>query len=89
MKIGVDAFGCDHGRSGIGSYILSIVKNLPKNDYEFELFGPELDKYTYTSDIDYVSFTGIDISDTKFSEKIWQCHCLCDRKGSSNYHSKR
>ena len=71
MKIGVDAFGCDHGRSGIGSYILSIVKNLPKNDYEFELFGPELDKYTYTSDIDYVSFTGIDISDTKLSEKIW------------------
>ncbi|UTC76177.1 glycosyltransferase family 4 protein [Treponema sp. OMZ 792] len=71
MKIGVDAFGCDHGRSGIGSYILSLVKNLPKNDYEFELFGPELDKYTYTSDIDYVSFTGIDISDTKFSEKIW------------------
>ncbi|UTC61496.1 glycosyltransferase family 4 protein [Treponema sp. OMZ 787] len=71
MKIGVDAFGCDHGRSGIGSYILSLVKNLPKNDYEFELFGPELDKYTYTSDIDYVSFTGIDISDTKLSEKIW------------------
>ena len=71
MKIGVDTFGCDHGRSGIGSYILSIVKNLPKNDYEFELFGPELDKYTYTSDIDYVSFTGIDISDTKLSEKLW------------------
>lgn len=71
MKIGVDTFGCDHGRSGIGSYILSLVKNLPKNDYEFELFGPELDKYTYTSDIDYVSFIGVDISDTKLSEKIW------------------
>ena len=22
-----------------------------------------------------------------FRKKIWQCHCLCDRKGTSNYHS--
>ncbi|AGT44747.1 glycosyltransferase family 4 protein [Treponema pedis] len=71
MKIGINAFGCEHGRSGIGSYILSLVKNLPRTDYEFQLFGPELDKYTYTSDIDYISFAGIDIADTNFAEKMW------------------
>ena len=54
MKIGIDAFGCNHGRSGIGSYIFSLVKNIPKTKHEFQLFGPELDKYTYTSDIDYI-----------------------------------
>lgn len=71
MKIGIDAFGCGHGRSGIGAYLSSLIKNIPKTDYEFQLFGPELDKYTYTSNIDYVSFTGIDIADTVFAEKLW------------------
>ena len=71
MKIGIDTFGCEHGRSGIGAYILSLVKNLPKSSYEFQLFGHELDKYTYTSNTDYIDFAGIDISDTKLSEKIW------------------
>ena len=28
MKIGIDVFCSDHGRSGIGSYIHSFVKNL-------------------------------------------------------------
>lgn len=71
LKIGIDAFGCDHGMSGIGAYILSLVKNLPKSNYEFQLFGPELDKYTYTSNIDYINFVGVDISDARLAEKIW------------------
>ena len=76
MKIGIDAFGCNHGRSGIGSYILSLVKNIPKTKHEFRLFGPELDKYTYTSDIDHIGFEGVDISDTGFSEKLWHFKSL-------------
>lgn len=71
MKIGINTFGCNHGRSGIGSYILSLVKNLPKRTHEFQLFGHELDKYTYTSDVDHITFQGIDIADTNFSEKLW------------------
>ena len=30
MKIGIDVFGCEHGKSGTGSYIYSLIKNLPK-----------------------------------------------------------
>jgi glycosyltransferase involved in cell wall biosynthesis len=59
MKFGIDAFGCDHGRSGIGSYLHSLVSNLPSDPHlQFELFGPEVDRYTYTSsrrDMEYRS----------------------------------
>jgi glycosyltransferase involved in cell wall biosynthesis len=51
MKVGIDAFGCDHGRSGIGSYLRSLVANLPLDPHlQVELFGPEVDRYTYTSE---------------------------------------
>ena len=28
MKIGINTFGCEHGRSGIGSYLISLFKNI-------------------------------------------------------------
>ena len=71
LNIGINTFGCDHGRSGIGSYILSLVHNLPKSDHKIQLFGHELDKYTYTSGIDGIHYTGISTGDTVFAEKTW------------------
>ncbi|WP_187426462.1 glycosyltransferase family 4 protein [Treponema phagedenis] len=71
MNIGINTFGCDHSRSGVGSYILSLVKNLPKSPYSIDLFGPELDKYTYTSGIDTATYTGIAIADNERAEKLW------------------
>ena len=47
MKIGIDTFGCDHGKSGLGSYLMSFINNLPaESEFEFELFGEEIDRYT-------------------------------------------
>lgn len=71
MKIGINTFGCDHGRSGIGAYILSLVHNLPKTEHKVQLFGHELDKYTFTSGIEGIQFAGVSISDTSFGEKTW------------------
>ncbi|MEL3905443.1 MAG: glycosyltransferase family 1 protein [Treponema sp.] len=71
MKIGINTFGCDHGRSGIGAYILSLVHNLPKTEHKIQLFGHELDKYTYTSGVEGIQFAGVSISDTLFAEKTW------------------
>lgn len=71
MKIGINTFGCDHGRSGIGSYILSLVHNMPKTVHKIHLFGPELDKYTYTSGVAGITYTGIPINGSAFSEKTW------------------
>lgn len=71
MKIGIDTFGCDHGRSGIGSYVLSFVRNLPESEYAIDLFGPELDRYTYISGLESVSYTGVSVADSLLAEQFW------------------
>lgn len=76
MKIGIDTFGCDHGRSGIGSYILSLVRNLGKTDAVVELFGPELDRYTYSSGLENVSYTGVSVADSLLAERVWHVMSL-------------
>lgn len=71
MKIGIDTFGCDHGKSGLGAYVLSLVHNLPDSGFDIELFGPELDRYTYTSGIDNVQYQGLPVADSSLAERIW------------------
>ena len=78
MKVGIDVFCSDHGRSGIGSYIQSFVKNIdslksnPKySDIEFELFGSELDRFTFNNGNTQINYKGITISDTLSAERGW------------------
>lgn len=37
MKIAIDTFGSEHGRSGFGSYILNFISNLPPDLFNLEL----------------------------------------------------
>ncbi len=72
MKVGVDTFGCDHGKSGIGLYLMSLLANFPQDDnVVIELFGSELDKYVYNSNTRYFDFSGVSIPDSKVSEIMW------------------
>ncbi len=72
MKIGIDVFGCEHGKSGLGSYVSSLVKNLPFDENcTYELFGHEIDRYTFDPGDGRVTFRGIDIPDNAKAEKIW------------------
>lgn len=71
MKIGIDTFGCDHARSGLGTYILSFMANLPKSEnVEFELFGSELDRFTYNSGKD-IPYEAVSIGDNLTAERRW------------------
>lgn len=71
MLIGIDTFGGDHGRSGIGLYLLSLLSRLPKVDsISYELFGSEIDRYNFTSSNNF-SFTGISIPDSVLVEFMW------------------
>ena len=71
MKVGIDTFGCDHGRSGLGSYLSSLVHNLPSGgDVDFELFGPEVDRYTYMGDRDF-RFEPVSVPDSLTAERWW------------------
>jgi glycosyltransferase involved in cell wall biosynthesis len=78
MKIGIDTFGCDHARSGLGSYLLYFVANLPQStEDQFELFGSELDRYTYSSDKE-IDFVSVSVPDSLQYEKLW--HYTCSKK---------
>ena len=45
MKVGIDTFGCDHGHSGVGSYLMALINELQNvEDISFELFGEESDR---------------------------------------------
>ena len=71
MKVGIDTFGCDNGRSGLGSYLLSMVPALPDSDeVSYELFGPEVDRFTYTGNKPY-PFKSVNVPDSLFFERIW------------------
>jgi len=49
MKIGVDTFACDGGKSAVGMYATQFFKNIPPSgEALFELFGWEYDRYAYS-----------------------------------------
>ncbi len=76
MKIGIDTFGCDNGRSGRGSYLASFINAIPEDpQISWELFGPEIDRHTYTAEKDF-PFSSIHLPDSLNMERLWHlCHC--------------
>lgn len=71
MNIGIDTFGCDHGRSGLGSYLYYLIESLPvEENLKYSLFGSELDRYTYNS-VKQNDFINVDINDSLHSEIFW------------------
>ena len=48
MKVGLDTFACDGGKSGVGMYLTQLLKRITPSEALFELFGWEYDKFTYT-----------------------------------------
>jgi glycosyltransferase involved in cell wall biosynthesis len=55
MKIGIDTFASAGGRSGIGVYLLELLKRIPEGE-EFELFGWDLDRYVYTEAVQHCRY---------------------------------
>ncbi len=77
MLIGIDTFGCNHGRSGSGSYLVSLLKNVsPVKECKIELFGLETDRYLYDSGKNTDSFVGLPVYDSLFAEKLWHIFSL-------------
>ena len=71
MKIGIDTCGCDHARSGLGSFLRSFIAHLPMDDgFEFELFGVEEDRYIYRGDKE-ISFSSVSSLKSLKEERSW------------------
>lgn len=70
MKIGINTFGCDP-KSGLGSYLLYFIANIPQSDTNtYELFGPEMDRYTYTTDKDY-NYISVNLGESEKKQRLW------------------
>jgi glycosyltransferase involved in cell wall biosynthesis len=48
MKIGIDTFACDGGKSGVGVYLTQILKRIPPSGASFELFGWGFDRFAFS-----------------------------------------
>ncbi len=71
MKVGIDTFGCNHGQSGIGSYLTSLINELQNvTDISFELFGEESDRLTFIPAGGKVTFFGLNVEQKK-SRRTW------------------
>lgn len=71
MKFGINTFGSSHGYSGTGSYLHYFVSHIPlAGEDTFELFGSDMDRYTYTSDTS-IPFRAVRIADSPSAERIW------------------
>lgn len=73
MKFGIDTFGSAHGYSGTGSYLHYFISHIKTStELSFELFGSDMDRYTYTAaNTLSVPFRAIKIADTKRAERFW------------------
>ncbi|MDR1107953.1 MAG: glycosyltransferase family 4 protein [Spirochaetaceae bacterium] len=48
MKIGIDTFACNGGKSGVGIYLTQLLKRLPPSGDRYELFGWAFDRFAYS-----------------------------------------
>ena len=48
MKIGIDTFASDGGKSAVGAYLTQLLKRIPPSGAPFELFGWEYDRFAYS-----------------------------------------
>jgi glycosyltransferase involved in cell wall biosynthesis len=48
MKIGIDTFACDGGKSGVGTYLSHLLKRIPPSGALFEMFGWEYDRFAFS-----------------------------------------
>lgn len=86
MKFGIDTFCCDHGKSGVGSYLTSLVKNIPDSEeYKFELFGTEVDRYQYNSSLKHISYQSVNIGEKDVFQKVFHSYRLNKFALKNNY----
>ena len=85
MRLGIDTFGCDHARSGLGSYLLAFTANISQDlPHKVELFGSEIDKFTYTSGTE-ITFKSVPLPDSLSAERFWHFTACNKFAQSQNY----
>jgi glycosyltransferase involved in cell wall biosynthesis len=85
MKVGIDTFGCDHGHSGVGSYLMALINELQNvEDISFELFGEESDRLSFIPAGGKVTFYGLNVNQKK-SHRTWHQIKIDSIAGKQHY----
>ncbi|MDR1788341.1 MAG: glycosyltransferase family 4 protein [Treponema sp.] len=71
MKIGIDTFACDGGKSAVGAYILQLLKRIPPSGAQYELFGWEYDRFSYAEAAPELEFIPKCSIDGRTANAIW------------------
>ena len=71
MKIGIDTFACDSGKSAIGAYLAQLIKRIPPSGDKVELFGWEYDRFTYSEASPNIEFIPRCSIDGHYANFIW------------------
>jgi glycosyltransferase involved in cell wall biosynthesis len=74
MKIGIDTFACDGGKSGVGMYLTQFLKRIPPSDALFELYGWEYDRFTYSEVAPALEFIPRCSINGKTANAIWHLY---------------
>ncbi|MCL2763283.1 MAG: glycosyltransferase family 4 protein [Treponema sp.] len=85
MKIGIDTFACDSGKSGVGTYLSQLLKRIPPSGDHFELFGWEYDRYSFSDaapDLDFIPRCSVQ---GRTANALWHLHKYSDFAKDRSY----
>jgi len=71
MKIGIDTFACDGGKSGVGAYLSQLLRRIPPSGNRFELFGWKYDRYAFSDDAPDLEFVSRCSINGRSANAVW------------------
>ncbi|MCL1836956.1 MAG: glycosyltransferase family 4 protein [Treponema sp.] len=71
MKIGIDTFACDGGKSGVGTYLLQLLTRISSSSDRLELFGWAYDHFAYSEFAPNLEFISRCSINGKSANAIW------------------
>jgi glycosyltransferase involved in cell wall biosynthesis len=74
MKIGIDTFACDSGKSAVGAYLTQILKRIPPSWAACELFGWDFDRFTYGEAAPEAEFIPRCSVDGRLANTVWHLY---------------
>ena len=74
MRIGIDTFACNGGKSGVGVYLTQILKRIPPSGAYFELFGWDFDRYAYSEDAPKLEFIPQCFTNGRTANSLWHMY---------------
>jgi glycosyltransferase involved in cell wall biosynthesis len=85
MKVGIDSFACDGGKSGVGVYLTQLLKRIPPSGALFEIFGWEFDRYIYNTAAPGLEFVSRCSVNGRTANALWHLFKYEEFARSRNY----